>query len=295
MNRHIKQVLTTTRLSFLLWKRDLRVFALMIFVLVYLAIMERPLRQFSATIGIATAPWLLPFLVFPSGLALLMLVAVALFCSEPFGNPQFPLILIRIGRVNWVVGQLIYIFSASAVYTAFVTASSMVALFPYVRWTSEWGTVIDSYFLSSTPYDMGYPVAFQCAAYVYFELTPLKAVLLTDLLLFLTTFFIGTVVAFGNLILGGKAGVLLAALMICLSMIADIAGYISRVGEWLTYISPVSWGSLNGVVLHDPGRFPHIRYALIMDGILNTFLWVVIIMRFRKQDISNMPGGMSFG
>jgi len=295
MKKRIRQVLRTAKQGFLLWKRDVHIYASAVFVLTYLVIMERPFRQFAAAIGIATAPWLLPFLVYPGGLALLMLVVVVLFSREPFGNYLFPFVLIRIGRVNWIVGKLVYVLAASAVYSAFVSLSSMAVLFPYARWTDAWGTVIDSYFLSSVPYDMGYGSAIQCVAYVYFELSPLKAMLLTNLLFFLTTFLLGTVIVFGNLVAGRKIGVLLAALLICFSLIVDIASYISRAGDWLSYFSPVTWGSLNGVVLHDPGQFPHIRYALLMDGLICVALWMGTILRFRKQDITDTTGGMRRG
>ena len=295
MKTNLRQSLTVCRLEFLLWKGDLRLLALGIFILAYMAVMVRPYRRFAADMGIASSPWVLPFLVFPAGLALLTAVGVVLFSPSPYANPQLPLILVRTGRMNWIMGQLLYIIGASLAYTLFVALASVSVLFPYVRWTNQWGTLIDSLFTSLAPYRMGYPISFQCAWYVYFELTPGKAMLLTMLLFTLVNLLLGTVIVFGNLVFRRRLGVLLAGGLIGFSLFAEIAGYISSIGSWISYLSPVTWGSLNGVVLHDPDIFPHIGYALATEATLIVLLWLVTVLHFQKQDIVSWTGGQNLG
>lgn len=295
MLKQIKSIVSCTKTDFLLWKRDPRIVAVGVFVLAYMIVMLWPVRRFSAAVGIAVSPWCFPFLMFQGGTLVLMSCATVLFCNAPFGTAQLPFILLRTGRFQWIIGQLLYIFLASLVYTVFVLLSSIAVLFPYVRFTGEWGTIIDTIFTTRTPYEMGYPIALQGTAYVYSELKPLQAVFLSTLLFYLSTLLLGVVAFFGNLVSDRMLGVYFDGILICLSAVASIAGQISPVGTWIYYISPISWSSLNGVVLHDAGKHPHIGYAVTIMVVLLVALGTASVWIIRKKNLMFTKGGNELG
>lgn len=295
MLKRTKSIVSCTKADFLLWKRDPRILFVGVFVLAYMIVMLWPVRRFSAAVGIAVSPWCFPFLMFQGGTLVLMSCATVLFCNAPFGTAQLPFILLRTGRLQWLIGQLLYIFLAALVYTLFVLLSSIAVLFPYVRFTGEWGTIIDTIFTTGTPYEMGYPIALQGSAYVYFELKPLQAVFLSSLLFYLSTVLLGAAAFFGNLVSDGMLGVYFDGFLICLSSVASIAGQISPAGAWIYYLSPISWSSLNGVVLHDAGKYPHIGYAVIIIVVLLIALGAASVWTMRKKDLMFTKGGNELG
>jgi len=295
MLKQTKSIVSCMKADFLLWKRDPRVFSVGVFVLAYMIVMLWPVRRFSAAVGIAVSPWCFPFLMFPGGTLVLMSCATVLFCNAPFGTALLPFILLRTGRLRWIMGQLLYILLAALVYTVFVVLSSVVVLFPYVRFTGEWGAIIDTLCTSYMAQAMGYPIALQGAAYVYSELRPLQALLLSSLLFYLSTLLVGAAAFFGNLVSGKMFGVYFDGFLICLSAVASIAMQISPAGKWIYYLSPLSWSSLNGVVLHDAGKFPHIGYAVTVIVLLLAALGAASVWTMRKKNLMFTKGGSELG
>lgn len=280
----LRKIRLVAAMNFRKWRTDWRIFTVAFCVLSYMLVVLWDVRRFARDMGIPVSPWVFPFLMGPSGTVLLMLAAVAFFGNAPFRDAQFPFVFARVGRKNWICGQLLYLVFASAAYTLFTVMASMLVLLPYLGFTWNWGTILDTVMNTSTAQQMGYSITLQGTETVFFTLRPASAMLLSIGLYFLCVWFLGCVIFCGNLLTERAVGTCIAGGFTGLSFLSATATMLSPFGKWMNRFSPVTWSSLNGVELAGSGDYPNIRYAAAVLLGVSLLLNVIAVLRFRKQD-----------
>ena len=97
------------------------------------------------------APWLLPHLpAFIQKYTVLLIIFLVLVSDAPFRTAQQQLVIQRVGKRKWIIGQLLFLFAMSVLYSLLLWLLSWIFYAPMVEWTPEWGKVI----FSSTNYDL---------------------------------------------------------------------------------------------------------------------------------------------
>lgn len=107
--------------------------------------MIAPVKSWLASTSYMIAPWLFPYVTSDLfGQMTIMGGLLFILCDAPFLDDMQPLIIIRIGRVSWCIGQLLYIICASLLYTCIIAIGCVAMMLPCVEWTIEWGKIIAS-------------------------------------------------------------------------------------------------------------------------------------------------------
>ena len=202
------------------------------------------------------SPWVLPFMT--SGtvpISIYGFLCVLLFCDAPFNDAHTPFVLIRTGKQNWVLGQLLYIFIASLLFILFYYCIAILVLSPVLGYSSDWGGVIRA--AGTNPsifrqYDLPLTPQVGLNSWVLQTFSPLSATLFSLLLMWLTTAFAGVLIFAGNLLVAPGVGTTISMAFVVFSGFATGLGLL-LFGSWTYYFSPFLWcilqsyGSFSGM------------------------------------------------
>ena len=115
--RKIAAVFSCAGLNFRKWRVTPRLYVVAAVTLVQMLWCWIPLMQYSLSLGVPVTPWGFGFLYgSPTMLMTNSCLLLLLFCNAPFSDTHTPFVVIRTGRRNWMVGQLVYIAAASLLY-----------------------------------------------------------------------------------------------------------------------------------------------------------------------------------
>lgn len=121
-------------------------------------------------------PWIYPFISSSVFLQMVIMGGILfLFSDSPFFSETQPLLIIRIGRIQWCIAQLLYIAVATMIYFIAISLVSILLMLPHVVFDLQWGRVITA--LSTGNADIENVMSF--SRYIVSELTPVKASILS--------------------------------------------------------------------------------------------------------------------
>lgn len=264
------------------WATNPRIFLIALLTLLMEdQMMVGGIRAFSTLVDIAVTPWVYPFLTGDWYIALMELFgAILLFCDAPFMNQGTPYLFIRSGRAPWFMGQVLYIFSASAIYQLFIAAGAALLLLPRLMWSEDWGKVLGT--LAQT--EQGLTVGIRLADTVVRDFSPAQAMPLSFLLCWMVTVLFGMVIFAVNLVLPRLWGAVCAAV---LALVMPFS--INASGRLLQYFSPGSWMCLPLVDFRGTSPYPSLRYVLAAGWTLIGVLTALSYWRYRKQPVDALP------
>ena len=198
-----------------------RVILLFVILGIYICSTVQPASDFSSYVKIAASPWVFPHLTNDFICQLVVMAGVIfLFCDAPFEGESHMYILFRSGRLAWSSGHVLYIITMSLIYVVFIVAISMVPLLPNIQWSWNWGKIWGT--LARTNAGAQFGMQFRVNDYLIGAFTPRKAMLLSFLLEWACTCWLGLLIYFVNAITGKMTGTFLAAGFVLLDiMIAN--------------------------------------------------------------------------
>jgi hypothetical protein len=209
-----------------------------------------------------------------------------MFCNAPFLDNQMPFLVARTGRMNFIIGQHIYVIIAAFVFNLFITGASILILLPYVTFSSEWGHVISTLARnpgSSITYGIILSLSIDASIVDFF--TPIKAMFTSFFFMWIVTVFIGIVIMMFNIISGKLSGIVAAGSLIFFAYFSAYLGSISF-GTEILYLSPLSWSSINSINFTSVGsRVPSPMYATLVLTILILLMSLVSVYTFCKKDM----------
>lgn len=244
-------------------------------------------REICKYLGQSISPWVFPFFLGSPVLITAVFggLAMLLYCDAPFANEHTSFVVIRTGRRNWMIGQLLYIVTSSFLYTLFHILCSVLVLLPYITLTVDWGEVMWTIPKNSEAfYNMGISVSFYPHEEILAAISPLQAMLVSALLFWLGTMFLGVVILFFNSVVRKTSGLVAAGLLSVLSYFTAYLGTLT-IGGWLYYISPVSWSSISNVDLYNVGTVPTLPYVVSAYLILTLIMSILSTVAYCKKDM----------
>lgn len=255
-------------------------------ILAFLGVHLSPLRDFSRAVGIGVAPWVFPYLFSPVMLVLYGVLTMLLFCDAPFFDEQTYFSMIRAGRFCWVSGQLLYIVLMSLIYTLFFWICSVIALIPNIEPSADWGKVLTT--LAVEPgiaLRYGYNVGISVSFTILDDFSAVGAAMLSVGLMWLNSSFLGTLIFVFNLVFRRFCGLFIAGFFVCVAYFEMYLGFYT-VGNWLGYISPVSWVSMLYLNFNYPGvYYPSLAYAICCQVGALVIMGAVSVGVFCKRDV----------
>ncbi|MDD6071474.1 MAG: hypothetical protein PUC12_11800 [Clostridiales bacterium] len=221
-------------MNFRKWGSTYRVYVVLASVLVFTYIRTDSIRTYAKDLGLSVTPYFFAFqmadgitrLLFYFGLILLL-------CDAPFTDSQQMFVLTRTGRRKWFMGQILYVFLASAGYFLLVAAASIIMFIPYVAPSLKWGTIFTVCADSNTLTGIIIPQI------ILESYTPLKACLLAFAVNTGIGTLLGLLIFFGNMF---KSRIFGPAMAMAWVLFSNISSW--TYSTLMHHLSPVTWAGL---------------------------------------------------
>lgn len=265
------------------WGKSIRIWMVFILFAIFVSTnFTESIRLFCRQYDVSCSIWMMPLAMAKMNHRLwIMLLPILLFCDAPFLDEQQPFLIIRIGRIRWAIGQILYILTASAVFYIVCMIVTVLLVSPYVEFTLGWGKVLktltQSYVAMSVDMDA-------ISGSILRNYTAVQATLLCGGTMWIATSFLGLLMFFCNLWTRREVGIVLAGIFVGLSYFIDIMGIPYKYWNSVRYISPVSW-----VNLEDMGygtfKSPSWEYIFAAGSILLIFLIIGILLSVKRKSI----------
>lgn len=260
-----------------------RIYIVLIAISAYMYLLAKPIIEFSVFIDQNITPYVYPYLMTNSLFVVLsMLGVIMLFCDAPFVEGEHPYLVMRTGRLNWCLGQILYIFITSLLYNIVIIIITIIPILGHIEWSTGWGKAIATLAQVDTfnsISDSGTLSYFTFTIYNYYS--PIQAMLLTLLMSTLVTTMLGMIMFAFNTVLSRYTGVLVAGFFVVFTLSMQQLNDLDVVKY-----SPVSWISLSKIdYFYDATFYLPIQQAI---GIL---LLIIVALAFiaynliKKRDI----------
>ncbi len=240
--------------------------------------------EYSAAVKTRIAPWIFPHVfMLPAMLAVFGGTSITLFAGAPFCDGHTQFLRVRAGNGIWLAGQLLYIAEAAAVQVIYQAVLPAILCLPRLFLTTEWGTVIQR--LGKMPGEAAnygiLPVGLSFSGTLVTVCPPWKAMLLSMLLTWLVSLFLGMLIFFFNALLWDGAGVPAAFALCVVAYFCTAAGN-AFFGTKPLYVSPINW--INIAQLSPFGSGPSVQYAvMVLAAGITLFGTAGYILFLRKE------------
>lgn len=260
------------------WGSQPRMYMVLFSIIVFLWTQVQDVRGYAAAQGLGVSCWFFPFLFSHTICAVFLYIGLILvYCNAPFVDRQQMFVMLRSGKRTWFLGQLLYVVLASAIYFSVVALFSMAEFLPHLGLSADWGTVLRQ--AVQYPDQTGVYLSIKKRTLEAFS--PLRGFCLVFLVNVGVGIFIGQLVFLVNLYKSRAYGSVAALGVVIL---ADLIWYEGGpFKNWIKYISPVSWTSLNFYGMKNDGI--SIGYVGCVLVILNLVLAFLIMRRSKHYSI----------
>ncbi len=274
------KILRCVKLNFLQWRINPKYFICLLFVVLDIWYMLHGIQNYAQHLGYGVRPYLLALLPGANGHYMIVLfISILLVSDAPFCNGQQQFILLRIGKRNWMAGQLLYLFCVSALYISFLWILSVIFLLPNISFGKTWGHVIQTaaqkqdYFTFAPAISISY----NCIKNV----TPAEAMLWFMGMFLAVHFLLSEIVLLCNLWTKGGVGTVIAMCFILITyLIRQLSAY-TGFQRFLIWISPVSW--LDRALLgHTNQNLPSYAFATCTVVVLAVALAAIALITVPK-------------
>lgn len=288
---NIKNIFLCSMTNYKKWKVDATIYTLFILIIVFSIWNFSGVYDYARIVGFGVSPWIFPhILTSPVVMPIYGCFAMLLFSKAPFIDRHTPFLLMRTGRVTWVLGQLLYIFLTSLLYTIINYVITVITFIPYIEFTTDWGKVLRT--LATNPasaYDKGITLTVLIKGSIITYFSAIEATILSLGLFFLVTLFIGIVIFSLNLIIGKMSGIITVGVLVFISYFSIFVGRLT-IGFKIYYFSPLSWSSLQYIDWYSSGDSPSFRYAVAFLLGTSLILCILSVYSFYKKDINTVEG-----
>lgn len=266
--------------NFQKWTRNPRIF--IIFFLCYCHVFDviSPFNKAAEILGTSNTPWFFPFFSSNAFSGMYVLLGfVLLFCDAPFTDKHQPYIIIRVGKLKWMLGQFFYIIIASFLFLLSLQSFIILALLPTISFTTEWGSLL--YTISQTSVEGFIPII-GVAFSVIDTYSAIEATLLSFFIVWLEGIFIGSLLFFLNIqfkrIVGTGVGCFYAFSFFMIKMLV-------QKNPMLWKIVPCVWMDIVALAGRETGKHPGAVSAIIGLLLMITFLVIGLAWKIKTESI----------
>ncbi len=257
--------------------REPRFYVALLWFSLLLVNLAAAVRDLSSLSGVKSSPWLFPLVTKSSGNQLFIIIgALLIFCDAPFLHGGSEWQILRAGRKNWFWGNMLYIWGTAFLYTLGLALLPMLLLIPHAEFMSGWGRVLGS-FAQGSVFGGG-----SLSYKIMVQYTPLQAMVLTFLPVWLNAVLIGVVNYALNLLTRRGVG---AAVSVALALSPAMLSGIRVTSTVAYYFSPPLWMSLE--YYKDRGYGAGVTFGYAYGGLflLIALCTAVSYVGVRKKDL----------
>lgn len=273
----IKSCFSICKNGFRKWSCNYKIYVLLLLLLIFVHNYVRPFYEVSVRVEKPLPAAVFPFLTDSSlTQAIILFGAIFLFCDAPFSDNSQLYTLIRSGKGKWAVGQILYVFSASAVYLLTILLASLAMLLPNVTFDNTWGSIFSTLAQGGALGNISLSISRKIVA-LY---TPMEAVAIGFLLEWGAIVFMALLLFAVNLHGNRIAGIVFVGALVLFD--AVIYG---ELPYWYYKFSPVSMARLSTLdALGSQGR-PTLLYAILFYVIGIFTLSAICVYSVRKKAV----------
>ena len=265
------------------WSANPRIYTLAILLAIFVLNNVNPLTKFSRAMGYRITPWVFPFLSSSVYAQMKMMFGIVfLFCDAPFINTSQPYQVIRSGRIQWGIGQVLYIMCGTAIYFMFIIILSILIISPIMFFSDSWGKILST--LAQTNAGNSFNIPLQISYQIQSSYSPIQAFCLSIILNWCCGTILGLIIFITNIYYKKSVGAAVSFMVVCLDMVIKNA-----LPSYMYKISPVSMARLTVL---DPSGIsvrPTNIYAYFIFLLTIVLLSFFAVLSVRKLEIQVLP------
>ncbi|MCH5265726.1 MAG: hypothetical protein J1F02_07485 [Lachnospiraceae bacterium] len=279
----VKKVIAIALYSIRQWTAEIRIFLLFTLMIMFIWNDIIVIGRFASMMDMYTNPLVFSFYSSdPVKQLILFSGIIFLFSDAPFINQNQPYVMIRSRRLPWVLGQILYIMIASAVYYLVLMCVSVIVLLPDATFaTNGWGKIINTLAQTNAGEQINLPFGIGEKITTFYS--PVEAFLLSFLLNWGVAVSIGLLIFLISMKISKMVGLLSAAVILFWDLLV-----VNALPVKSCYFSPVTLSRLEALDVAGVSAAPNITYALAFLGVCVAFLSALLIISVRKQSIEIM-------
>lgn len=218
-------------------------------------------------------PWILVFLF--SNIYFIMILfmgAMYLFGNIPFFHQWTIYHIIRMRKKRWIKNQIFALVIQNFFYCLWIYISGIFILFPYLKWSLDWGKVINTLALSES--ELTEKVLFSISDRIIYAYKPANILGINFFYMFFLIFFLGNFMYFFSLFSSRMIAISISMFLITLVIMGKNMFFFKT---YLWY-SPFSWMDLNILLDHMGKNNPPILYTMMFLSIFN-FIFILLVLK----------------
>ncbi len=267
------------------WATDYRMWTIAALLIIMVQIYVDDMQKVADLLGTKISVWIFPFLYAQFHTKVIFTLPVVLmFCNAPFTDKNQVFVYMRVGRAKWLLGQVIYIIIASAVYYLFLLFISVISTVFTAEHSLGWGKTLNMVAFSDAAQQAG-SFYLDVPPIILEFFTPLQAVFFTLLTSWLSAILLGLIVFLFNLITETRfIGIIISSALVVWTVLVSNDGF----GEFLRF-SPISWNTLNNIDAGKMTPYPSFGYCMCVYAVLISAL-IIGIFVFGKRKSLDVKG-----
>lgn len=280
----VKKIFCIAMYSIRQWITNPRIICLFVMMSAFVWNDLEVIGDLTVRTGIKTNPLIFPFFSSDPVKQLILLAGIVfLFSDAPFINKNQPYIIIRSKRIPWVLGQILYIVMASAIYFLFLMLVSIVVLLPYATFaTNGWGKIIHT--LAQTDVGAQIKLQFGITKEITTFYSPLEAFGLSFLLNWGVACFLGLILFVINLNFNRMLGLVAGGVILFLDLLVT-----NMLPPTFYHFSPVSLSRLSVLDPMGVSLFPNLTYPFVFFSVSIVVLSALLVVSIKKISIEITP------
>lgn len=259
-----------------------RFFTTVVLVLIVEYGMTMNLDKFMDDMNVKITPWMAPhFFSNTVFVSLFSFILCYMFSDVPFMNKTELYWVLRLGRVKWCINKIIVIIIQSFVFGIISMFGATVVFVPRLVLQNEWGKVI--YTISnSTEICIKYQIYASGSKKIILNYTPLQAMGLCLLLIFLVSAFVGLLMFAVSLYSNRFCAVIVAMGLANIQLLLNYKPELMS----LYYFSPFTWLLIGCLGERSFGEkfFPSISYVICASTICILICIFFILIKIKRNE-----------
>ncbi|MFU0827030.1 MAG: ABC transporter permease [Lachnoclostridium sp.] len=280
----VKKVFCIAVYSIRQWISNPRIICLFILMGIYVWNDISAIGSLTRMTGIRTNPLAFPFFSSDPVKQLILLAGIIfLFSDAPFISKNQPYLIIRSKRIPWVMGQILYIGMASAIYFLALMLVSILVLLPYGTFATDgWGKILNT--LAQTNAGAQINLQFGITREIITFYSPWEAFGLSFLLNWYIGCFFGLLLFEINLKFNRMLGLIVSGGILFFDLLVTNA-----LSPFAYHFSPVSLSRLSVLDPMGVSLYPDLIYPFLFFSISMVALSSLIIVSIKNVPIEIVP------
>ncbi len=265
---------------------DWRVYLALLVTAMFAAFEYGSLTEFAARYDAKVPVWAAAMFFSPGyTVTLFSLITALVFSNTPVGGDETLFIVVRSGRLGWVIGQLLFVLFASLMLTLAIWLVIAAVLLPNISFSNDWGSVIKTVALGNAlPTDLHIRVSIPTGIATF---SPMATAGLSFLLTWLVAVFIGTMFLCLNSVAGKNVSFAAFGFLLFMSLASRDIGALT-LGSWVSYMVPLNFCNMMSTSYFNGNpNMPSVAYCIGFAAVMSTVFALLTARYFCKGDFSS--------